>query len=78
MNVMANTIKLANTSFLESVPQFHLFIIYGHFSFDIKSQYNHLRNTACRLSKGQLEVSSIDYVFELQFKTKCLKNVCYG
>ena len=78
MNVKTTTIKLAYTSFLESVLQYHLCIIYGHLSSDIKNQYNHLINTARRLSKGRLEVTTIDDIFDKYFKTKCLRMFASG
>ena len=38
----------------------------------MKKQYNHLINTAHKLSKGRLEAYISDEIFRKHFKTNCL------
>ena len=63
MNAQTSTLLLAYTTFLERVLQYHLCSIYRHFTLDMKRQYNHLINTARKLSKAKLEASTLDKIF---------------
>ena len=78
INAQTSTITVGHTTFLESVLQYHLCIIYGHFTSDMKRQYNHVINTAHKLCKGKLETSTLDEIFSKHFKapfTLCDKAV---
>lgn len=76
LHVSPSTIKLAYTTFLESVMRYHLPIIYGHLSADNINQYNHIIKSAISLSRGQLEKRTIADLAETCVKSKCLHMTC--
>ena len=78
MNTQTSTITLAYTTFVESVLRYHLCIIYGRLTSDMKRKYNHLINTARKLSKEKLETFTLDEIFNKHFQTKRLRMFATG
>ena len=78
LKVQPSTIRLAYTTFIESVLSYHLSIIFGHLIQDDTKLYNHTIKTARLLSNDQIERQTINEVYDKQFKTKCLRLTCCG
>jgi hypothetical protein len=76
MKVQTSTLKLAYKTFIESILSYHITVIYGHLSADMRTKLNQLIKTARRLSNNQLECDSIEQVYHQRFETKCLRVMC--
>ena len=78
LKVQPSTIRLAYTTFIESVLSYHLSIIFGHLIQDDTKLYNHTIKTARLLSNDQIERQTINEVYDKNFNTKCLRLTCCG
>jgi hypothetical protein len=76
MKVLPTTIKLAFSTFIESILRYHIVIIHGHLTAEMKKQYNHVLKTAAKLSQSQLEYEPIDSIYNTHFRRKCLRICC--
>ena len=73
MNTKSSTIKTAYESVIESVIAFHLHIIYGHMTKDMRCDLDGIICTANKLSNNQLSCKTIEEFHNARLKNKCLR-----
>jgi hypothetical protein len=66
------TIKIAYTSFIESVLAYHIAIIYEHLTAENKRELNNVIRSAKRLSGHSLDTNILQ-LYTARFSTKCLR-----
>lgn len=71
MKASPSTINTAYKSFVESVLTFHLTVLYGHLTAEMKTQLNRVIKNAYKLSGGSLQRENIENIYAPRFLAKC-------